>query len=58
MRWHDFWWRRVTSFWSALVEADAGSLHSMIFYNGNSASTCRVQIQLGCPSLQMLFNFG
>ena len=33
MRWHDFWWRRVTSFWSALVEADAGSLHSMIFHD-------------------------
>ena len=33
MHWHDFWWRRVTSFWSALVEADAGSLHSMIFHD-------------------------
>ena len=33
MRWHDFWWRRVSSFWSALVEADAGSLHSMIFHD-------------------------
>ena len=33
MRWHDFWWRRVTSFWSALVEANAGSLHSMIFHD-------------------------
>ena len=33
MRWHDFWWRRVTSFWSALVEADAGSLHSMILHD-------------------------
>ena len=32
MCWHDFWWRRVTSFWSALVE-DAGSLHSMIFHD-------------------------
>ena len=27
MRWHDFWWRRVSCFWSALVEADTGSLH-------------------------------
>ena len=33
MRWHDFWWRRVTSFWLALVEADTGSLHSMIFHD-------------------------
>ena len=33
MRWHDFWWRRVSSFWSALVEADTGSLHSMIFHD-------------------------
>ena len=32
MRWHDFWWRRVSSFWSALLEADTGSLHSMIFH--------------------------
>ena len=32
MRWHDFWWRRVSSFWSALVEADTGSLHSIIFH--------------------------
>ena len=31
MHWHDVWWRRVTSFWSAWVEADAGSLHNMIF---------------------------
>ena len=23
--WHDFWWRSVTNFWSALVETDAGS---------------------------------
>ena len=33
MRWHDFWWRRVSSFWSALVEADTGSLHSIIFHD-------------------------
>ncbi len=33
MRWHDFWSRRVTSFWLALVEADAGSLYSMIFHD-------------------------
>ena len=32
-RWHDFWWRRVSSFWSALVEADTGSLHSIIFHD-------------------------
>ena len=32
MRWHDFWWRRVSSFWSGLVEADAGSLCSIIFH--------------------------
>ena len=32
MRWHDFWWRTVSSFWSALVEADTGSLHSIIFH--------------------------
>ncbi len=57
MRWHDFWWRRVTSFWSALVEADAGSLHSMIFHDA-LASPCRVQIQLGCPGLQVLLSFG
>ena len=33
MRWHDFWWRRVSGFWSALVEADTGSLHSIIFHD-------------------------
>ena len=33
MRWHDFWWRRVSSFWSTLDEADTGSLHSMIFHD-------------------------
>ena len=33
MRSHDFWWRRDSSFWSALVEADTGSLHSMIFHD-------------------------
>ena len=33
MRWHDFWWRRVSNFWSALVEADTGSLHSIIFHD-------------------------
>ena len=33
MRWHDFWWRRVSSSWSALVEADTGSLHSIIFHD-------------------------
>ena len=27
MRWHDFWWRRVSSFWSALVEADTTAVH-------------------------------
>ena len=31
MRWHDFWW--VSSFWSALVEADTGSLHGIIFHD-------------------------
>ena len=31
IRWHDFWWRSVSSFWSALVEADTGALHSIIF---------------------------
>ena len=30
MRWHDFWWRRAMNFWSALVEAKAGSIHSTI----------------------------
>ena len=30
MRRHDFWWRRVTIFWLALVEADAGSLGSQV----------------------------
>ena len=49
MRWHDFWWRRVSSFWSALVEADTGSLHSIIFHDA---------IQLGCPGLAVLFSFG
>ena len=33
MGWHDFWWRRVHSSWWALVEADAGSLHSVIFHD-------------------------
>ena len=33
MRWHDFCWRRVSSFWSALVEADTGSSHSIIFHD-------------------------
>ena len=33
MHWHDFWWRRVSIFWSALVEADTGSLHSIIFHD-------------------------
>ena len=33
MRWHDFWWRRVSSFWSALVEADTCSLHSITFHD-------------------------
>ena len=33
MRWHDLWWRRVSSFWPALVEADTGSLHSIIFHD-------------------------
>ena len=33
MCWHDFWWRRVSSSWSALVEADTGSLHSIIFHD-------------------------
>ena len=33
MRWHDFWWRTVISFWSVLVEAEAGSLHNMIFHD-------------------------
>ena len=33
MRWHDFWWRRASSFWSALVEADTGSSHSTIFHD-------------------------
>ena len=33
MHWHDFWWRRVSSFWSALVEADTGSLDSILFHD-------------------------
>ena len=33
MRWHDFWWTRVSSFCSALVEADTGFLHSIIFHD-------------------------
>ena len=44
MRWHDFWWRRVSSFWSALVEADTGSLHSIILHDA-------IQLALvGCKS--------
>ena len=58
MRWHDFWWRRVSRFWSALVEADTGSLHSIIFHDAIQAGPCRVQIQLGCPGLAVLFSFG
>ena len=57
MSWHDFWWRRVASFWLALIQADAGSLHSMIFYDAIHASPCRAQVQLGCPGLQVLFSF-
>ena len=49
MHWDDIWWRRITSIWSALVEADAGSLHSMVLYDA---------IQLGCPGLQLLLRFG
>ena len=33
MRWHDFWWRRISSFWSALVEADTYKEHSIIFHD-------------------------
>ena len=57
MRWHDFWWRRVSSFWSALVEADTGSLHSMISHGAIQLALARC-IQLGCPGLAVLFSFG
>ncbi len=40
MRWHDFWWRRVTSFWSALVEADAGSLHRFRWFGRPQNAAC------------------
>ena len=33
MWWHDFWYKKVTGFWLALVEADASSSHSMIFHD-------------------------
>ena len=33
MRRHDWSWRRISGFWSALVEADTGSLHSIIFHH-------------------------
>ena len=49
MHWHDFWWRRVTSFWSALVEADAGSLHSMIFQDANQLALARCKLSWAAP---------
>ena len=31
--WHDFWWRRVLSFWSAMLPADSGSICSLVFHD-------------------------
>ncbi len=29
-RWHDFWWRRVVSFWNAIVGSDPASICSIV----------------------------
>ena len=29
-RWHDFWWRRVVSFWIAIVGSDSASICSIV----------------------------
>ena len=55
MRWHDFWWRRVSSFWSALVEADTGSLHSIIFHDAIQLALAGCKFSWGCPGLAVAF---
>ena len=52
MRWHDFWWRRVSSFWSALVEADTGSLHSIIFHDAIQLALARCKFSWAAQVLQ------
>ena len=32
-RWRDFWWRRVLSFWSAMLQADPDSICSLMFHD-------------------------
>ena len=52
MRWHDFWWRRVSSFWSALVEADTGSLHSIIFHDAIQLALAECKFSWAAQVLQ------
>ena len=42
-RWHDFWWRRVLSFWNGLVQADAASICSHVLHDSVAlaSSGCR-----------------
>ena len=58
MRWHDFWWRRVSSFWSALGEADRGSLHSIIFHDAVQLALARCKFSWAAQVLQCFSALG